>query len=86
MNRLSVVKTGTKEILGLADAFKEWKDMNKISKREAARRTSKIDGQGFIKCSCKGKCNTYSCSCKKNTVGFVIHTVTMEIILTLIIN
>ena len=60
------MKTDTKEILVLEDAFKEWKDMNKISKREAARRTSKIDGQGFIQCSCKGKRNTYSYSCKKH--------------------
>jgi len=65
MNRISVVKTGTKELLGLEDAFKEWKGMSKISEREAARKTSKVGGQGFIECSCKGKCNTNSCSCKK---------------------
>ena len=56
MNRISVVKTGTKELLGLEDAFKEWKGMSKTSEREAARKTSS---------SCKGKCNTNFCSCKK---------------------
>jgi len=66
MNRISVVKTGTKELLGLEDAFKEWKGMSTISEREAARRTSKIGGQGFIECSCVGKCNTNFCSCKKH--------------------
>ena len=77
------MKTGTKELLGLEDAFKEWKGMSKIPEKEAARRTSNIGGKGFIKCSCKGKCNTNSCSCK-NTVGFVIHTVKKEIMITLI--
>jgi len=69
MNRISVVKTGTKELLGLEDAFKEWKGMSTISKREAARRSSKIGGQGFIKCSCEGKCNTNFCSCKEHKTG-----------------
>ena len=62
MNR----KTGTKELLGLEDALKEWKGMSKISERKAARKTSKVGGQGFIKCSCKGRCDTHSCSCKKD--------------------
>jgi len=66
MNRISVMKTGTKELLGIEDAFKEWKGMSTILEREAASRTSNIGGQGFIKCSCKGKCNTKSCSCKKH--------------------
>ena len=77
------MKTGTKELLGLEDAFNEWKGISKIPERGAARRTSNIGGKGFIKCSCKGKCNTKSYSCK-NTVGFVINAVTKEIMIVLI--
>ena len=57
MNRVSVIKTGTKELLGLEDAFKKRKGMSKISEREAAGRTSNIVGKGFIKCSCSAKVN-----------------------------
>ena len=81
MNRISVVKNGTKELLGLEDAFKEWKGMSKISEREAARRTSNSGGQGFISAKVNA---TQTPAPVQNTVGFVIHTVTKEIIIALI--
>ena len=82
MNRISVVKTGTKEVLGLEDAFKEWKGMSTISEREAARRTSKIGGKDLL--SVPTKVNvTIIPAPVKNTVGFVIRTVTEEIIIAL---
>jgi len=42
MNRIFVVKTGTKELLGLEDVFKEWKGMSTISEREAANWWTRI--------------------------------------------
>jgi hypothetical protein len=34
--------------------------------REAAYNLSLSGGQGFIKCSCKSKCSSNRCKCKKN--------------------
>jgi hypothetical protein len=44
-----------------------WESMKIISEREAVRKESIVGGQGKgdVKCSCKGKCNTNQCSCKK---------------------
>jgi hypothetical protein len=44
-----------------------WESMNIISEREAARNESIVGGQGKgdMTCSCKGKCNSNHCSCKK---------------------
>ncbi len=41
--------------------------MKIIPKRETARKESIVGGQGKgdVTCSCKGKCNTNHCSCKK---------------------
>jgi hypothetical protein len=37
-----------------------------ISVREAASNQSLSGGQGFLKCSCKSKCSSNRCKCKKN--------------------
>ena len=41
--------------------------MKIIPKREAVRKESivGVQGKGDVTCSCKGKCNTNHCSCKK---------------------
>jgi hypothetical protein len=52
-------------LMGLENVYQQWAGMEKISKREAARALSIIGGQGFVKCTCKGKCLTNSCTCKR---------------------
>ena len=37
-----------------------------ISLRTCARNTSISGGQGYTRCTCKGRCNTNKCSCKRN--------------------
>jgi hypothetical protein len=37
-----------------------------ISVRETASNQSLSGGQGFLKCSCKSKCSSNRCKCKKN--------------------
>ena len=37
-----------------------------ISVRGAASNQSLSGGQGFLKCSCKSKCSSNRCKCKKN--------------------
>ena len=55
------------ELNGLTDALNGWESMKIISEREAARQESIVGGQckGNVTCSCKGKCNSNHCSCKK---------------------
>ena len=55
------------ELNGLTDALNGWESMKIISEREAARQESIVGGQGKgdVTCSCKGKCNSNHCSCKK---------------------
>jgi hypothetical protein len=55
------------ELNGLTDALNGWESMKIISEREAARQESIVGGQckGDVTCSCKGKCNSNHCSCKK---------------------
>jgi len=55
------------ELNGLSDALNGWESMKIISEREAARKESLVGGQGKgdVTCSCKGKCNSNHCSCKK---------------------
>jgi hypothetical protein len=53
------------DAMDLRDAFNDWKDMPKITEREAARFVSLVGGQGIIHCNCRGECTTNSCKCKK---------------------
>ena len=55
------------ELNGLTDALNGWESMKIISEREVARQESIVGGQGKgdVTCSCKGKCNSNHCSCKK---------------------
>jgi hypothetical protein len=52
------------ELNGLTDALNGWESMKIISERDAARKESIVGGQGNgdVKCSCKGKCNINHCS------------------------
>ena len=45
-----------------------------ISLREAIRKISKTEGQGYLSCKCKGGCKTSKCKCKKK-ISCVIHIV-----------
>ena len=49
--------------------YENWRNSKTISEREAATMFSPSLGQGFSNCSCKGKCNSNKCVCKKN--GFL---------------
>jgi hypothetical protein len=62
---ISLVKNATKELMGLDDAYNGWRGMSKITEREVARATSIVEGQGMVKCSCKGNCSSNSCKCRK---------------------
>jgi hypothetical protein len=62
---ISLVKNATKELMGLEDAYNGWRGMSKITEREVARATSIVEGQGMMKCSCKGNCSSNSCKCRK---------------------
>ena len=45
--------------------YNGWRGMSKITEREVARATSIVEGQGMMKCSCKGNCSSNSCKCRK---------------------
>ncbi|KAF2879050.1 hypothetical protein ILUMI_27144 [Ignelater luminosus] len=51
-------------ILTIDEVFKE----NELSLRSVARAQSTGHGQGFKKCSCKTKCDSKRCACRKNHV------------------
>ena len=55
------------ELNGLSEVLKNWQTLKVTSEREANRKLSQVGGQGrgCVTCSCKGKCNTNHCSCKK---------------------
>ena len=50
----------------LDEPFSNWQFMRKISIREALTYISKMGGQGFFFCNCKGKCDKNNCKCRKN--------------------
>ncbi len=50
---------------GLEDVFNNWKGLPKITEQEAACFVSSVEGQGMVKCNCKGGCTTNSCTCRK---------------------
>ncbi len=49
----------------LQEAFDNWKFMRKISIREALTFISKMGGQGFFFCNCKGNCDKNTCNARK---------------------
>jgi len=53
------------EHYNLDEPFSNWQFMRKISIREALTFISKMGGQGFFFCNCKGKCNKNNCKCRK---------------------
>jgi hypothetical protein len=55
------------ELNGLSEVLNNWQTLKVTSEREANRKLSQVGGQGrgCVTCSCKGKCNTNHCSCKK---------------------
>ncbi len=63
--RLVPKVSNNRKVMDRKDAFKDWKGLPKITKREAACFVSSIGGQGMIKCNCKGDCGTNSCACKQ---------------------
>jgi len=50
----------------LTEAVANWKHFRHISIREALTCISKMGGQGFFFCNCKGKCDKNNCKCRKN--------------------
>jgi hypothetical protein len=50
----------------LTEAVANWKHFRLISIREALTFISKMGGQGFFFCNCKGKCDKNTCKCRKN--------------------
>ena len=56
--------TNNRRIFGLEQSYQEWRGLNKITEREAARFDSSVGGQGMLKCNCKGKCDTRRCKCR----------------------
>jgi hypothetical protein len=55
-----------KVLMGLEEAFINWKSLPVIAPRTASVDASIVGGQGIFQCKCKGKCNTNSCACYKN--------------------
>jgi hypothetical protein len=55
------------KLLGLDDAFLNWKTMKVISEREGSANDSLVgrQGKGAVICSCRGACNSKSCKCFK---------------------
>ena len=55
-----------KVLMGLEEAFMNWKSLPVIAPRTASVDASIVGRQGIFQCKCKGKCNTNSCACYKN--------------------
>ncbi len=51
------------DMAALKDESGNWKEIHPL--RTHARSVSMTGGQGMTRCSCTGKCDTRSCSCKK---------------------
>ena len=49
----------------LKDKYYGWNGLNEGIQREEAIGMSIVEGQGMLKCNCRGKCNTKSCKCCK---------------------
>jgi hypothetical protein len=48
--------------------YSGWKTAETITEKSAVTNYSPAGGQGFVKCSCKGNCQTGKCQCKKRGV------------------
>ena len=62
----------TAKLMGLGEVLEHWLEVKmtialsscpSIGVRSATIRGSMTGGQGMVRCSCKGKCNTAKCSC-----------------------
>jgi hypothetical protein len=49
----------------LEEVFRGWKGLPRITEREVVRSESSVDGQGMIRCNCKGICDSNRCACRK---------------------
>jgi len=50
---------------GLDTVLLTWRTMNRVSPRAGVSAISMFGGQGHLHCSCKGKCDSNRCACKK---------------------
>ena len=48
----------------LDDVYSSWRGLSKVAERTVVKLLSVTKGNQVIKCGCKKKCNTMSCSCK----------------------
>jgi hypothetical protein len=66
-NSLTVVTIASNncKFMYFKDAFTHWQGLPQITKRETACFVSSLQGQGMVKCNCKGDCTSNSCECKK---------------------
>ena len=55
----------TLQLTGLKDAYDTWKQQETVGMRKANAATSLTGGQGFVKCVCRGMCNSARCTCYK---------------------
>ena len=62
---LQYVPNVTTILMGLSGVLDNWKELPSISIRRLAAAQSLAGGQGMLHCSCKGKCDTFRCSCLK---------------------
>ena len=51
--------------MGLQGALNSWHELPAIPLRSAMQVVSAVGGQGMVRCSCSGPCNTNRCSCFK---------------------
>jgi hypothetical protein len=66
VQRFQVETLKKPEHYDLDEPFSNWQFMRKISIREALTFISKMGGQGFFFCNCKGKCDKNNCKYRKN--------------------
>ena len=65
-NDLTVVKHADKTLLGLNTVTDIWKELPVVSLAKLATASSITGwGQGMVRCSCNGPCDTKRCTCKK---------------------
>ena len=62
---MTVVPNSTAKLQGLEDVYSNWQGMPTCTEREAARIRCAVGGQGVLKCTCRGSCETDRCTCKK---------------------
>lgn len=52
-------------LMGLDAVLRNWRTMGTVGTRQFAACDSAVGGQGMLRCSCVGKCQTNKCSCFK---------------------